>query len=282
MERSAPSSAALDAYKRSQRELWSAGDYAVTARRLEDVAAELVGACAVAPGQRVLDIAAGNGNGALAATAAGASAAACDLTPALVEAGRRRTSAAGVDVDWSVADAEALPFDDGSFDAAISIFGLFLAPRPAVAIAEAFRVTGPGGAVGLASWTPGSAAASFAAIGRRHLPAPPAADAQALAVPSPYEWGDEAIVRERLAPHCRDVRFELAAVRWSWPSAAAAREELEESNNLVAAARRVLAPERLIALVDELDDFMRSVNTARDGGLTYEAEYARVVGRKPA
>jgi SAM-dependent methyltransferase len=250
-------SAELRAYKATQRRLWSAGDYAVTACRFEEVAAQLVTGCAIGPGQRVLDIAAGDGNGALAAVAAGASAAACDLTPSLV------------------ADAEQLPVADGSFDAAVSIFGLVLAPRPQVAISEAFRVTRSGGIVGLASWTPGSAAARFGAIGARHLPAP------AQPLPSPHEWGDEETARERFGRHCAAVRFDLGTVRWSWPSAAAAREELEESNGFVAAARADLPAERLIALVDDLVDLMRSLSSATDGGVTYDAEYARVVGRKP-
>jgi SAM-dependent methyltransferase len=215
----APMSADLEAYKRGQRELWSSGDYAVTARRFENAAEELVAACGIGPGARVLDIAAGNGNGALAAAATGAIATASDLAPALVEVGRARCAAAGVRVDWTVADAEELPFADGSFDGAISLFGLVLAPRPDVAIAEAFRVTRPGGVVGMTSWTPDSAAARFGAIGARHCPAP------ASALASPHEWGDEATARERFAAHCGDdVRFELGSVRWSWPSAAAARE----------------------------------------------------------
>jgi SAM-dependent methyltransferase len=275
MERHALTAAALDSFKQGQRELWSGGDYAVSARRFEGAAAQLVAACAIGPGQRVLDVAAGNGNGALAVAATGASAVACDLTPGLVEEGKRRTAAAGHDVAWSVADAEELPFADGAFDAAISIFGLQLAPRPEVAIAEAFRVLSPGGTVGLAAWTPASVVARFTAVSARHLPAP------AHATPSPQEWGDEAVARERVAPHSRDVRFELASVRWSWPSAAAAREELDEINPFVAAARRVLAPERLARLVEDLDELMRSLNTATDGGLAYDAEYARIVARKP-
>jgi SAM-dependent methyltransferase len=268
-------SAELRAYKAAQRRLWSAGDYSVTARRFEDAAEQLVAACAVGPGQRVLDIAAGDGNGALAAVAAGASVAACDLTPSLVAAGIARTAVAGEEVDWSVADAEQLPFADGSFDAAVSVFGLVLAPRPQVAIAEAFRVTRSGGVVGLSSWTPDSPAAHFGAICARHLPAP------AHPLPSPHEWGDEATARERFGRHCTNVRFELGTVRWSWPSADAAREELEETNGFVAAARDTLPAERLIALVDDLVDLMRSLSSATDGGVTYEAQYARVVGRKP-
>lgn len=270
-------SANLEAFKRGQRELWSAGDYGVTARRFEAVAARLVAACSVGPGQRVLDVAAGDGNGAVAAVAAGASAVAIDLTPALVEAGRTRT--AGADVAWSVADAEQLPFEAGAFDAAISIFGLILAPRPEVAIAEAFRVVRAGGVVGLACWPPESVTRRFGDISARHLPARPPSDPP---LPLAHAWGDEATARARLAPHSDDVAFEHGTVRWSWPSAAAAREELEESNPFVAAARPVLSAERLLAMIEDLDDLMRSLNVARDGGLAYDADYVQVAARKPA
>jgi SAM-dependent methyltransferase len=266
----------LAAFKDNQRRLWSAGDYAVTARRYEDVARELVAACGLGPGQRALDVAAGTGNVALAIAESGASPEACDLTPALVTAGRARCDALGEwEIPWLVADAEELPFAAGRFDATLSAFGLVLAPRPEVAIAEAFRVTRSGGCVGFTSWTPGSAAARFAEVASRYFPRP------ADPPPPPDSWGDEEVCRARLAPHAIDVRFELGAVTWSWPSAAAAREENEASNSFAVAARDTLAPERHVALLDDLDDLMRAMNTATDGSLTYDAEYALVVARKP-
>ena len=265
----------LAAFKDNQRRLWSAGDYSVMARRIEAVAAQLVGACGLGPGMRALDVAAGTGNVALAIAASGASAEACDLTPALVAVGKARCDALGErEIPWTVADAEDLPFAAGRLDAVLSVFGMVFAPRPEVAIAEAFRVTRSGGCVGFTSWTPGSAAARFGEVAGRHFPRPDDAP------PPPQLWGDEEVCRARLAPHAVDVRFELDSVRFSWPSAAAAREEAEDSNNFVAAARATLSPERYIALLDDMDDLMRSLNTATDGGLSYEAQYARVVARK--
>jgi SAM-dependent methyltransferase len=265
----------LAAFKDNQRRLWSAGDYSVAARRIEGVARDLVAACGVGAGMRALDLAAGNGNVALAIAASGASPEACDLTPALVAAGKARCDALGEwEIPWSVADAEDLPYAAGRYDAVLSVFGIVFAPRPEVAIAEAFRVTRSGGCVGFTSWTPASAAARFGEVAGRYLPRladPP---------PLPQRWGDEEVCRARLAPHAIDVRFELDAVRWSWPSVAAAREEAEESNNFVAAARVALSQERYMALLDDLDDLMRSLNTATDGGLAYDAQYARVVARK--
>ena len=265
----------LAAFKDTQRRLWAAGDYSVTARRFESVARELVAACAIGPGQRALDVAAGTGNGALAIAAAGASPEACDLTPELVARGKARCDELGEwEIPWIVADAEDLPFASGRYDAVVSVFGFVFAPRPEVAIAEAFRVTRSGGCVGFTTWTPGSASARFGEVASKYFPSssdPP---------PSPHLWGDEDTCRARLAPYVADVSFERDAVTWSWPSFEAAREEAEETNNFVAAARAALSQERYMALLDDIGDLMRSLNTARDGGLTYDAEFARVVARK--
>lgn len=266
----------LAAFKDNQRRLWSAGDYSVTARRFEGAARDLVAACGLGPGQRALDVAAGTGNVALAIAASGASPEACDLTPALVDEGRARCEALGEwEIPWVVADAEDLPFASGRFDAVLSAFGLVFAPRPEVAIAEAFRVTRSGGRVGFTAWTPGSAAARFGDVAATYFPHPDDAP------PPPHLWGDEQTCRARLAPYAAAVSFELGFVRWSWPSAAAAREEVEESNNFAAAARAALSQERYMAFLEDVDDLMRSMNTATDGGLAYDAEYARVVARKP-
>jgi SAM-dependent methyltransferase len=268
-------STGVAAFKENQRRLWSAGDYAVTARRYEDAARDLVASCGLGPGQRALDVAAGNGNVALAIAASGASPEACDLSPTLVAAGKARCAAVGEwEIPWTVADAEELPFSDGRYDAVLSVFGLVFAPRPQIAIGEAFRVVRSGGIVAITAWTPGSAAARFGLAASKYFPQaqdPP---------PSPYEWGDEEIARARLAPHAVEVRFELGVVEYSWPSAAAAREENEESNNFIAAARGTLSAERYMALLDDIDDLMRSLNTAIDGGLAYDAEYARIIAHK--
>lgn len=265
----------LAGFKEGQRRLWAAGDYGVTARRFERTAAELVAACGLGPGQRALDVAAGTGNVALAIAVSGASPEACDLTPELVDRGKARCDELGEwEIPWTVADAEELPYAAGRFDAVLSVFGLVFAPRPEVAIAEAFRVTRSGGTVAFTTWTPGSAAARFGEVAGKYFPRPENPP------PAPHQWGDEATARERLAPHAVDVRFELDAVRWSWPSAAAAREEMEESNNFAVAARESLSLERYSALAEEIDDLMRSLNTATDGGMTYDAEYARIVARK--
>ena len=139
----------------------------------------------------MLDVGAGTGNLALLAAEEGASVVASDLTPEMVEKGRARTEAEGVDVEWVVADAEELPFEDERFDCAASVFGAIFAPRPEVMIAELFRVVRPGNTVGLTAWGDyGLQAEIFAGLRRV-----PAADATSR---TPSLWGDPAVAEERL------------------------------------------------------------------------------------
>src|SRR5205823_8797614 len=121
-------------------------------------------------GQEVLDVAAGNGNLALLATREGAAVVASDFSPAQVELGRARTVEEGYDIEWLVADAEDLPFEDGRFDCAASVFGAIFAPRPELAAAEMFRVVRPGGTVGIPPWTPAGLPGSMQALAARSAP----------------------------------------------------------------------------------------------------------------
>ena len=123
----------IDSLKHETRAMWSAGNYPALAERLMPVARELVDACAISAGQEVLDVAAGTGNVAILAAEAGARVVASDLTLALIEQGRARCEAEGVEVDWVEADAEQLTFEDASFDCVTSSFGAMFAPRPHVA-----------------------------------------------------------------------------------------------------------------------------------------------------
>jgi SAM-dependent methyltransferase len=152
------------------REMWTLGDYRVIAEMTLPASQTLLDACAISAGQEVLDVAAGNGNLALLAAREGAAVVASDLTPAMVELGSARTADEGYDVEWLVADAEALPFDDARFDCSASVFGSMFAPRPEVMAAEMFRVVRPGGTVGLAAWTPTGFQGRVFALGMKYVP----------------------------------------------------------------------------------------------------------------
>jgi ubiquinone/menaquinone biosynthesis C-methylase UbiE len=137
-------------FKAGQRAMWALGDYHEFARRsLWGFGQQLVDACAIGPGQRVLDVAAGSGNVAIRAAQAGADVVASDLTPENFDAGRREAQAHGVRLDWVEADAEALPFADGEFDVITSAFGAVFAPHHQVVADELVRVCRPGGTIGL-------------------------------------------------------------------------------------------------------------------------------------
>src|SRR3954454_10442699 len=170
--------------------MWGLGDYADLSEALRPPAAALAAACAVSAGQEVLDVAAGDGNFAIACAREGAKVVASDLSPGMVERGRSRSQAEGYAIEWVEADAEDLPFDDGRFDCVGSVFGAMIAPRPRRVAEEMFRVTRPGGTVAMTAWTPQSKLVELFSVGRRYVPTPPD-------MPSLEEWGKEDAVRER-------------------------------------------------------------------------------------
>lgn len=171
--------------KSAHRRLWASGDYpAVASEVIPELGAVLIQALGVQPNDKVLDVAAGSGNAAIPAARVGAHVTATDLAPELFDVGRRDAAAAGVDVSWLAADAERLPFDDGSFDVAMSSVGVMFTPFHQRSADELVRVVRPGGRIGLINWTPrGFIGQVFATM--KPYAAPPPAGAQ----PPPL-WGD--------------------------------------------------------------------------------------------
>jgi ubiquinone/menaquinone biosynthesis C-methylase UbiE len=177
------------AIKQRQQQAWASGDFAVVAARIVLVADQLCDTADLHAGWRVLDVATGSGNAAIAAARLGCTAVGVDYVPALLERGRKRAAAEGLAVELLEGDAESLPFPDDSFDAVLSVFGSMFAPDHAQAAAELLRVCRPGGTIALASWTPeGFIGELFRTVGA-HVP-PPAG------VPSPMLWGTEAHLRD--------------------------------------------------------------------------------------
>src|SRR5574339_530614 len=175
-------SADLAAIKARQHAAWSSGDYAVVGTTLQIVGEELCEALDLRSGERVLDVAAGNGNVTLAAARRWCDVISTDYVPSLLERGRARAAAEGLSVQFKEADAEALDFGDATFDAVVSTFGVMFTPDQDRAAAELLRVCKSGGKIGMANWTPnGFIGQVFKTIGS-HLP-PPAG------VKSPALWG---------------------------------------------------------------------------------------------
>jgi ubiquinone/menaquinone biosynthesis C-methylase UbiE len=241
----------LGAVKQRQQQAWASGDFAVVAAAIVLVAERLCDTADLHAGWRVLDVATGSGNAAIAAARLGCTAVGVDYVPALIERGRLRAAAERLDVELLEGDAEALPFPDDSFDAVTSVFGSMFAPDHAKAAAELLRVCRPGGTIALASWTPDGFIGDLFRTVARHVP-PPAG------VQSPMLWGTEGHLRELFSDRIESLevneriftfRFRSAEEfvtffrRWYGPTLKAfaalegeARDALE--SDLVALARR--------------------------------------------
>jgi ubiquinone/menaquinone biosynthesis C-methylase UbiE len=175
--------------KRRQQQMWASGDFHAVATLIQPVADALCDAVDLQAGWRVLDVATGSGNAAIAAARCGCEVVGIDYVPALLARGRRRAEEEGVTVDLREGDAEAIPFPDGSFDAVLSVFGSMFAPNHAQAAAELARVCRPGGRIGLATWTPDGFIGEMLKVVATHAPPVPG-------VASPILWGSEPYLRE--------------------------------------------------------------------------------------
>jgi SAM-dependent methyltransferase len=175
--------------KERQQQMWASGDFHAVATLIQPVADALCDAVDLQAGWRVLDVACGSGNAALAAARCGCTAVGIDYVPALLARGRRRAEAEGLSIELLEGDAEAIPFPDGSFDAVLSVFGSMFAPDHSLAALELARVCRPGGRIGLATWTPNGFIGEMLKVVAAHVPPPPG-------VPSPILWGTESYLRE--------------------------------------------------------------------------------------
>lgn len=266
--------------KQTHRKTWASGDYAAVAARLVDDVPprHLLERVPVEPGLEVLDLAAGTGNVAIRAAQAGGRVTALDLTPELLEQGRERAAAAGVEIAWVAGDAEELPFEDGRFDRVLSTFGIQFTPRHEAAAREAVRVTRPGGRIGLVNWTPQSHIGRvLKAVGSR-LPKPPD-----YASPPPL-WGDEAHVRALLEPLGVELELERGTNPFvGFASAADWVEFMAASYGPLLGARTKLEPEgRWDELRDELVGLTASLDQGSPGALRVESEYLLVTGHVAA
>jgi SAM-dependent methyltransferase len=186
----------------SAREVWESGNYDLAAQIITTVpAANLVGFAQVRPGERLLDVATGTGVVAITGRRAGAKVTGVDIAPALLAKAREHARIAGfTDVDWQEGDAQALQFADASFEVVVSQYGHMFAPDPTRTLNEMLRVLKPGGRIAFSTWPPESFIGRLFAIGAKFVPPPPGA------VPI-SQWGDPAIVRDRLGARVTDLTF---------------------------------------------------------------------------
>jgi SAM-dependent methyltransferase len=275
----APAAFDWRAVKDKHRTMWALGDYpALAAEVIADLGPVLVEALGIRTGERVLDVAAGSGNAAVPAALAGARVVASDLTPALLAAGERVARERGATLDWQEADAEALPYADGSFDVVMSCVGVMFAPRHEAAAAELTRVCRPGGRIGLIAWTPeGFIGQMFAAMKPYAPPPPPGAT-------PPPRWGDEQHVRDLLGDRVEDVQVERRTLRVGlFGTPEEFREYFVSHYGPTIAVYRAIAddPERVAALDAALVELARRFDQAAPGEpLVLDWEYLLVTARR--
>lgn len=258
------------------RWMWSLGDYSRLAEVLEPHAEALVEACNISTGATVLDVAAGNGNFALAAARRGAHVSASDLTPRMVELGRARSAAAGMRIAWTEADAERLPFSDAMFDVVASVFGAMFAPRPQLVASELFRVVKPGGLVAMANYSPGGFLGRVSDLMASFSSRP------ALDLPSPFQWGDEDDVRKRFAGLAESIDVMHRTLTFQSNSVDSLLKFWEETNAPHNALKTMLPPEGYQKVIGQWKALVDELNESTDGRLMVSSPYIVVLARKSA
>lgn len=260
----------LAAVKNKQHLAWSAGDYAVVGTTLQIVGETLCEALDLRAGERVLDVAAGNGNATLAAARRWCDVVSTDYVPSLLERGRARASAEGLPVQFEQADAEQLPYKDHSFDVVMSTFGVMFTANQDQAAAEMARACKPGGRIGLANWTPGSFVGGiFKTLGKYITPA--------AGVKSPALWGTEERLNELFADRLDSIVIERKNFVFRYHSAAHWLEIFRSYYGPMHKAFAALDAEKQQQLAGDLIELAERYNSATDGTLVAPGEYLEVV-----
>jgi ubiquinone/menaquinone biosynthesis C-methylase UbiE len=256
--------------KARQQAMWASGDFAVIGSTLQIVGELLAETADVRSNHRVLDVAAGNGNATLAAARRLAAVTSTDYVPALLERGRRRAEADGFDnISFEVADAEALPYADASFDVVLSTFGVMFAPDHDRTAAELLRVCKPGGRIGLASWTPsGFLGDLFRLVGKYVPPVP--------GVRSPLLWGTHAHLGQLFARATR-VEHTARVFTFRYRSPEHWVEVFRSYYGPVHKAFLALDEDRQAALEADLIALLRSLNRGGEDGIVVPGEYLETV-----
>jgi ubiquinone/menaquinone biosynthesis C-methylase UbiE len=261
------------AVKARQQATWASGDFGQIGVRLQSVGESLCEAVDLHATDRVLDVAAGNGNASLAAARHFADVTSTDYVPALLEQRRRRAEADRLPITFQVADAEALPFPDASFDVVLSTFGVMFAPNQERAASELLRVAKPGGRIGLANWTPEGFIGDLFQVMKGFVPPPPG-------LRSPMEWGRETRLVELFGPQATDIRTQRKTYTFRYRSAEHWIEVFRTFYGPTHRAFAALDPAGQDALHAALLDFLGRWSRGGGPGLSIPGEYLEVVVTK--
>lgn len=260
----------LKAVKARQQGAWSSGDYAVIGTTLQIVGETLCETLDIRAGMKVLDVAAGNGNAALAAARRWCDVTATDYVPVLLERARERATVERADIKFQEADAEALPFVDASFDSVVSTFGVMFTPNQDRAAAELVRVCRSDGKIGLANWTPEGFIGQVFKIISEHMPPP--AD-----VKSPALWGTQARINELFSPHATSIAVTRRNFVFRYRSPEHWLEIFKTYYGPLFKTFAALQPAEQAALQRDLTALIGRFNRSGDGSMVVPGEYLEVI-----
>lgn len=261
----------MEALKAKLKATWTSGDFGLIAETYAPGAAEFVGRLNLRPGERVLDVACGAGNLTLPAARSGASVTGQDFAPNLLAQGQARAKAAGLTIQFDENDAEALPYDDASFDTVMTMFGAMFTPRPEVTAAELVRTCRPGGRIAMANWTPAGFIGQMFKIVGQHVPPAPG-------MPSPLLWGDETTVRERFNGSVSHLQLTWRSITFHLPfNASGVVEFFRRYYGPTYKAFAALDENGQVALHQALAEHWSAHNQSRNGVTRVESEYLEVV-----
>lgn len=262
-----------DALTARARLVWNSADFRPIARSFAAAAAEYAARLALWPGESVLDVACGTGNLAIAAAREGGTVTGVDLAPDLITYAKAEARLAGCRVAFDVGDAEALPYGIGQFSTTVSMFGAMFAYRPDRAVAELIRVTRLGGRIALTNWTPGGVIGQLLRVHQDAAPLP-------AGTPSPLDWGNAAVVRERFGDRVSSLSCTRRTMELRFPFPPAAVTELFATcYGPTVVALRGIDPGAASRLRGELTRLFQEHNLATDGSTTVAAEYLDVQAR---
>jgi ubiquinone/menaquinone biosynthesis C-methylase UbiE len=260
----------FDAIKARQQATWAAGDFAVIGVTLQSVGEDIAEAVDLRAGERVVDVAAGNGNATLAAARRFARVTSTDYVPALLEKGRARVEAEGFDVDFRFADAEALPFADSSFDVALSTFGVIFAPNAPQAARELLRVVRPGGRIGMANWTPEGFVGQMSKLVAGYVPPPPG-------LRPPVAWGTEPHVVELFGRDADSIRCVRKHFKFRYRSAGHWLQLFRDFLGPIQKAFAALDAPLRERLAADITALLERLNVGGPASLVVPGEYLEVV-----
>lgn len=263
----------METLKSKLKTTWEAGDFAEVAKHIETVAEHFVDRLDIQSGVKVLDVACGSGNLAVVAAAKGADVTGIDLADNLVESAKKRAETLGLDIKFEQGDAEALPYDDNTFDVVMTMFGAMFAPRPEIVASELIRVCKPGGRIAMANWTPEGFAGQMFKLSGKYLPPPP--------MPPPVLWGVPEEVAKRFGDSISELKTtaQLADMTFEYGPAEVV-EHFRQYFGPTVMAFKAIAPENHEAFRADTEALWQQNNTATDGTTNVKSEYLEVIATK--